>query len=168
MVAAMSRKDFLRGRFRYSAELIRPPYALPEDLFLEICEQCHDCTKHCPTDVIGTDSDGFPYLRFGLEACTFCGRCEEVCPTGALDQANARPWTVKAHISATCLSFNGIVCRACEEACEEEAITFKIMTGGRCVPITKSDRCTGCGSCAAICPTDSVTMIQTQLKETTA
>lgn len=48
-----------------------------------------------------------------------------------------------------------IVCRACERVCTEKAITF---TEGKLM--LSPTRCTGCDSCAVVCPTQSLQCIQ--------
>jgi ferredoxin-type protein NapF len=69
---------------------------------------------------------------------------------------------VVASIGGNCLAFNGIVCRSCSDSCEEEAISFRLMIGGRSMPLVSSEKCTGCGECVAICPNDSINMRELQ------
>ena len=70
----------------------------------------------------------------------------------------AADWSVIAYVKGSCLSFNGITCRACDENCEADAIRFKLMTGGRSVPLVNEEGCTGCGACAHVCPNHSIEM----------
>lgn len=161
----ISRADLLRGRVTPTPEPIRPPFSLPEPEFRTLCEPCDACREACETDVIGVDGDGLPILLYGEAACTFCGACVEACPTGAMDADLAPPWTVTAHVKASCLSFNAITCRACEEACEAGAISFRLMTEGRSLPLVDETRCTGCGTCATICPNHAVDMRRSEPEE---
>ena len=75
-----------------------------------------------------------------------------------MDLDAAAGWNVIARIKGSCLSFNGITCRACEENCEADAIRFKLMTVGRSVPLVDEETCTGCGACARVCPNNSIEM----------
>jgi ferredoxin-type protein NapF len=59
-------------------------------------------------------------------------------------------------ITNSCLSLNGISCRACEDACDPRAIRFRLMTGGRATPVLDEALCTGCGECAYTCPAGAV------------
>ncbi len=165
MRSAVSRAELIRGRMTPAPEVQRPPYSLPENAFLDRCDCCDKCRDVCPTDVIGRDRAGFPVMLFGRAACTFCGACAKVCPTDALSLKQADAWQVTAHITGTCLSFNGITCRACDESCEAGAIRFRLMTQGRSLPLVDETRCTGCGACAVICPNNSIDMRQHSVEE---
>lgn len=83
-----------------------------------------------------------------------------------MDRDRARRWDVIAHIKGKCLSFNGITCRACDEACEAGSIRFKLMTAGRSLPLVDEAGCTGCGACARVCPNDSIEMRRHGAEET--
>ncbi len=168
MAQQLNRRDLIRGRLARPPILPRPPDAIAEKDFRFLCNRCHDCEKSCNTGLIGRDGDGFPSLRFGHAKCTFCGACAEACKTGALNAKAARDWTISAGIDSSCLSSNGITCRACEEACEAGAIRFRLMTGGRAQALVNTDRCTGCGNCAAVCPNKSIAMTSQKKQEMVA
>jgi ferredoxin-type protein NapF len=155
----VERRNFLRGRFKPLPDIIRPPYAIVENDFLVQCERCPDCASSCEEKVIQIDDAGYPNLSFVRGECTFCGACLTACKTGALDREKARPWFLKARIGEQCLSVNAIYCRTCGEYCEEEAIVFRLMTGGRSLPVVDGRKCTGCGACAFVCPNKSVEMV---------
>jgi ferredoxin len=59
-------------------------------------------------------------------------------------------------IDAKCLDVNGTTCRLCEEHCEEFAISFQLMAGGRAVPMIDEASCSGCSQCISICPTGAI------------
>ncbi|HID44392.1 MAG TPA: 4Fe-4S dicluster domain-containing protein, partial [Chromatiaceae bacterium] len=63
-----------------------------------------------------------------------------------------------ANIKADCLSLNGIVCRACGDACDTDAIRFQLETRGRATPLLDQALCNGCGECLAVCPTKSISL----------
>ena len=159
MVADLDRRDLLRGRFASSPDGIRPPGAIDEQEFRLSCSRCNDCTNACPNQIIKADHDGRPVLDFSQAECVFCGDCERACSTGALKTSNERPWQVVANIQQNCLSLNGVACRSCADHCEEQAITFKLMIGGRSQPLLHEDHCTGCGACVSSCPTKSINMV---------
>lgn len=168
MSIEVSRADLLRGRFAAIAEQVRPPYAVPEEEFRIRCEPCEDCRDVCETHIIEQDMEGYPVLRFGQAGCSFCGACATACPTGALSLEFARAWSIKAHVKSSCLSFNAITCRACEESCKAVAIRFRLMTGGRALPLIDAECCTGCGDCALVCPNQSIEMRNLTTEEATA
>lgn len=165
MREAVSRTDIIRGRLTPIPQTFRPPYAVPEDDFRSLCERCDACREACETSVIGRDGLGYPVLLFGKAECTMCGDCASACETGALSLKQARPWAARAHVKGTCLSFNAITCRACEEGCEAGAIRFRLMTQGRALPLIDEAACTGCGACAVICPNKSIEMRSRETKE---
>lgn len=155
-----SRRGFLRGRFRETA-LPRPPGAGAEFKFQDICDQCGACARACPERIVRRDGDGFPILDFTRGACTFCGDCTAACETGALSGDAAWPW--KARISAGCLSLRAVQCRACQDHCDEGAIRFRLIPGGKAEPETDAGKCTGCGGCIAPCPVGAISIERTSV-----
>jgi len=144
------------GRRDKTEARVRPPQAIAEDAFLALCVDCTACAEACPEGIIQPDDEGRPILDFKNDGCTFCEACTEACPTGALDAAAARPWAWRADVGADCLSYNGITCRACSDSCEAGAIRFRLMTGGRDVPLLDPSDCTGCGTCLSVCPVSAI------------
>jgi Na+-translocating ferredoxin:NAD+ oxidoreductase RNF subunit RnfB len=57
----------------------------------------------------------------------------------------------------TCLPYNGILCRACYERCPiyREAIILK----DELYPKVVEEKCTGCGICEHVCPTNPSSVI---------
>jgi len=152
-----SRRALLFGR-RAAAAPMRPPWALPEDVFLDACTACGACVDRCPERVIVRGAGGRPVFDPRLGECTFCGECEDACTPRALDRsASEQPWTLKALIGDRCLPRNGVVCSSCRDACPERAIAFPV-TSRVPLPSIDSARCTGCGACVGVCPTQAVAL----------
>lgn len=155
VTATHSRRDILRGALgQRRISVMRPPGAQPD--FERLCIDCDDCAVACPEAIIINAKSGGPALDFNLGVCTFCGDCARACPTGALLQDDQTDWPWQAEIEDKCLSFQGISCRACEDACDARALRFRLETGGRAVPVLDADKCTGCGECAFTCPAGAV------------
>lgn len=149
------RRAFLKGRFHDEA-FLRPPGALELAAFVETCTRCGDCAANCPQAIITADDDGFPKVDITARGCTFCGACADACAPEAIQPA--LQWAYRADVSDTCLSVQGITCRTCEDHCDESAIRFRLMAGGRSAPSIDPETCTGCGACVAPCPSDAITV----------
>ncbi len=154
----IARRSFLRGRPGRQAPL-RPPWALLESDFTTRCTRCTrcgDCVSACPTGLLQSGDDGFPFANFASGTCDFCAHCVEACPSGALLRRNDPPWNLVASIGDACLARQDVVCRTCGEACDAEAIRFTPRIGGVAIPELNTERCTGCGDCLAGCPTRAI------------
>ena len=151
----LGRRQFLRGGVGGPRAPMRPPWALPEARFASLCTRCNACVEACEPGVIASGSGGFPEMNFARSGCTFCGACLVACEPRALASDTLRKadaWSAAAVVRPSCLSVNGVVCRACGEACEDGAMGFRLAPGGRAIPRVDQDRCTACGSCLAVCP----------------
>ena len=159
---AMSKRD-------NTGRLVRPPGAVPEDLFSARCLACGQCMKVCPTNAIQpcTLDDGLPRLstpkivpRIGAceEKCHVCGN---VCPTEALRKL---PYEEKrfAKIGTAVIDKNRCLaweqnkeCLVCDEVCPYHAIDPTVLQTARGmfkVPVVDADLCMGCGMCEQRCP----------------
>ena len=85
-----------------AAGILRPPGALPEDLFLAKCIRCGECMQVCPTNTLqpalfegGLESLWSPKLVPRIGACDqTCSLCGAACPTSAI---RALPLEEKRH-----------------------------------------------------------------------
>ena len=151
----LTKRALFRGQLD-QREAIRPPGAAED--FYSRCDQCGACAPACPRGIIHIDGAGFPNADPARASCLFCGACADACATGALNPSIK--WNVRARVSASCLSFNGVTCRACEDQCDEQAIRFRPMTAGRSLPDFDLERCTGCGACSKPCPAHAISFFE--------
>jgi polyferredoxin/formate hydrogenlyase subunit 6/NADH:ubiquinone oxidoreductase subunit I len=167
--------------------LIRPPGALPENDFLELCQRCGLCMKVCPTNVINptlgeAGMAGFwtPRLIMTQGYCEYtCTLCGSVCPTGAIKEITAKDKIARpikigaAYIDrGRCLPWSGNApCIVCQEHCptSPKAIYLKkeVVTApdGKKLqvqlPFVDLKRCVGCGICENKCPVRGLPAIRT-------
>lgn len=150
----LQRRAFLRGRPLPASPRI--PWARED--FSDRCERCDDCIRACEANILHRGDGGFPEVDFGLGGCSFCGDCVASCRHDAFERGQPRPWNLRIAFGDHCLSANGITCRACGDQCDENAIRFRLQTGGRALPLLNEQRCTGCGACIKPCPNNSIRM----------
>lgn len=134
---------------------LRPPYAFLTELFDSLCLTCKDtpCVASCEEEIIVLDHDRIPSLLFTKSGCTFCKECALSCPKGVL-QGDSLP-LIKALFkisTQTCMAWNSVVCNSCADVCDEKAITFF----GMFRPVLDKEKCTACGFCFGVCPTQAV------------
>ncbi|MCP4996832.1 MAG: ferredoxin-type protein NapF [Gammaproteobacteria bacterium] len=172
MSRSINRMQFLRGDLSGVKAPVRPPWALHEAQFVERCTACGDCVTACFDQLIVAGRANFPQMDFKQGGCDFCGDCLAICKAGALSgdpqDAETRPWSLKASILNNCLSLNAVVCRSCGEACDARAIHFKLEIGGVAKPLLDSELCTGCGECFSVCPVDAVQIFSVERSEQAA
>lgn len=142
-----TKRDFLKGRFRRTDRIL-PPGSV--EAFYDACTKCGACAQACPSEIITRDEDGFPVVDPTAGECLFCSACAEICEEDAIRPATG--WDFRAELTTSCLSLNSVTCRTCEDFCDNQAIGFRLMQGGRSTPIIDAEACTGCGSCVSSCP----------------
>ena len=136
---------------------LRPPGAVDEKEFLNLCIHCRKCELVCPyqsiqtADIAWGKKMGTPIIIPREIPCYLCMKCPEVCPTGALQIVAKEEVNMgKAVIDTTiCLPYQGIICRACFDRCPmyREAITLR----DEIYPEVHEDKCVGCGICEHVC-----------------
>ncbi|MEN8213908.1 MAG: ferredoxin-type protein NapF [Pseudomonadota bacterium] len=157
----ISRVEFLRGNWRGRGSPVRPPWSLDEEHFLKACDGCSACIDSCPEQILIRGRGRYPQVDFTRGECTFCQRCVEVCkPAALVIDADLPPWRLKAEIAANCLAMQAVVCRACGEVCDEQAIQFRLALGGVSRPELDRDACNGCGACIKPCPVQAIAINQ--------
>lgn len=62
-----------------------------------------------------------------------------------------------ATVSGACLTYLGVACQSCRDACPESAIRFR-PSRAIAQPEIDSERCSGCGECLAPCPTRALSI----------
>ena len=152
-----------RNLFRRKSETITEnlmPWIGNSLQLTENCTQCKSCVENCPENIIVNGDGGFPVIDFSLGECTFCGQCAESCQENVFYDINQIPWQKKAIINDSCLANQNVFCRSCGESCLEEALTFQI--GINATPQIDLEKCNGCGACFAPCPTNAISIKETE------
>lgn len=155
----VSRSQFLQGDFTGKSGVIRPPWAVEESRFVELCTRCAACVEHCPSAILRKGRAGYPMVDFRAGECDFCGECVSRCETGALQASQNQtgaPWQLKAVIGDHCLAIQNVICRTCSEFCESRAIEFRLSAGRVPQPELIESQCNGCGACYASCPAEAI------------
>lgn len=162
MSSSIDGSRLLRGIAPAGSVFVRPPWSLPEAVFLALCTGCGGCRDECPRGLLQRDTRGFPFIDFAQGACDFCGECVDACGRGALTRqyrgASWGPWQLKAQVAGDCLGEHGVVCRQCLDPCSAQAIQ---LAAGRYVPVVDVQRCNGCGACFTTCPSGAIGLFDT-------
>lgn len=168
--------DEFNPRPRGTIPVIRPPGAVAEHDFLELCTLCDACMEACPHDSIISaparfrEAAGTPMIDILDNPCLMCANtpCISACETGALvaldfetqDLESQDPQTLppdetpryKIGVALlqqyNCLAYNHSFCTVCAERCPEEG-AIELNQGK---PHIIAQNCTGCGICHSVCP----------------
>lgn len=151
---------------RGTIPVLRPPGAVAEPDFLQLCTRCDACVAACPHDAIARaparfrEAAGTPMIDAAVEACRMCADtpCIGACPTQALSAVptmpatEARPARHKIGLAMiqqfSCLAWNHSFCSVCVERCPEDD-AIEVVHGK---PRILAENCTGCGICHSVCP----------------
>lgn len=145
------------GAFFYESDSvsIRPPYASKGETF-DACRTCEGmCLNACEEQIIVRDESNRVVLDFSTDGCSYCDRCLEVCTRDVLNDPERFIQGYAKISMPSCLSHQGTICFSCKEPCMENAIVFK----GMFEPIVLPEKCTGCGYCLGVCPSQAIAMV---------
>lgn len=143
----------------------RPPGAVEEPRFFDLCTRCGDCLEACPVWAIRNEDDqeahpGYPVVEPNMTACTLCEDplpCIVACETGALlptARTAVRLGLAVVDIS-TCVVSHGELCDFCVLYCPIPEQAIRMTDEG---PVISESGCTGCGSCVSMCPVSAITV----------
>ncbi|MFV0576812.1 MAG: 4Fe-4S dicluster domain-containing protein [Vibrio sp.] len=130
----------------------RPPTAVNENLFLELCNGCNECGAQCPQGIIRIHENK-AILQIEHNPCTHCYQCQAACTTGALSN-NVGDTLLRPKFLSNCNPLKASYCAECLSACEKQAITIQAKSRPRLDP----DLCNGCARCQVQCPNSAIEM----------
>lgn len=135
---------------------LRPPGAVAETTFLDLCTRCDDCVKACPPQAIKKSTkkgmEGVPVVLPREEPCVLCNDlpCIDACTTGALVSVEREDVSMGvARIDKKrCFAWDGQNCQFCSAKCPfpGEALYLDDFR-----PVIREEKCTGCGLCEQAC-----------------
>ncbi|SMC08610.1 4Fe-4S dicluster domain-containing protein [Nitratiruptor tergarcus] len=128
-----------------------PPYFNDIKDF-EKCRECESkaCVAACEEQII-VIVDAKPSLDFSKSGCTFCDACAIACEDGVLTVENKQTLPKLMIDMLGCLAWQKTICNMCKDVCLENAIEFSGLFNPQI-----NDRCTGCGFCVGVCPTQAI------------
>lgn len=139
-----------------------PPWIPDISTLKQNCDGCGDCITSCESNILFLVEDKYPMVDFSLGSCSFCGKCAESCPQDIFEyDPKATPWDLRAVITLDCLTHNNVLCRTCEEYCEEGAIIIPKANGPISTPLVLAYKCNGCGACFSACPVTAIKITST-------
>ena len=151
---ATSREESPQEKILEKPGWLRPPGAVPENLFLQRCTKCGDCIDACPHDAIESLLiQETPGIYPGETPCQLCEDfpCIDACETDALapitNFLEVRMGVARVSRNV-CTAGNG--CNACVSKCPTGAIS---MDFGAFLVAVDESLCVGCGICQYICGT---------------
>jgi ferredoxin-type protein NapF len=142
---------------KQESKRIRPPYFKDLDSFDKGCLECDGiCATFCEENIIVIDEDKKPYLDFSKGGCTYCDECAKNCPKEVLEIQNKSLIEAKFEIDILeCISWHNTMCFSCKDPCLDDAIEFLALFR----PSIVEDKCTNCGFCVKICPSNAIKVI---------
>ena len=135
---------------------LRPPGAVAEQDFRELCSRCDRCIDACPRQVLvasdgrGGAPIGSPVFDPKRGACTDCDDrpCVAACTSGALDRTFRTKMGTARIDSRHCQASSPNLCSNCIERCPVDGALS--LVEGR--PTVHAAACTGCAQCRDACP----------------
>lgn len=155
----MERRELFGSLFPSKKEeketVIRLPYYKDLDSFDKECIECVDkpCITICQENIIVLDEKQTPIIDFSKGGCTYCDECANVCPSEVLSLDEKKYIIAELEIEMLqCLSWNNTMCFSCKDPCLDDAIEFI----GMFRPSINQEKCTSCGFCVSVCPTNAI------------
>ncbi len=157
---------------------LRPPGSVSENMFNYLCIRCGSCINACPSKILFSNAGSNQPLTWMTPEIDFsnygycqedCNLCSTVCPSGAISYFNERSKRdLKIGYARidheNCLLAEPSECNRCLEACSYQAINFQTFeTFWHEMPVADTIKCTGCGTCAAICPPLAIKIIPLEI-----
>ncbi|MDW7673807.1 MAG: 4Fe-4S binding protein [Bacillota bacterium] len=136
---------------------LRPPFALPEKVFLAACTRCGECINVCPQHILVAAEEksgialGTPTILSKKNYCTMCLMCVKSCTSGALEiEAGQCGKIGRATINnKSCVAYKGSICNNCYQSCLKYKGAIKMEKGF--LPVIDTTLCDGCGRCVSSC-----------------
>ncbi len=137
---------------------LRPPGAVPEEIFPAKCIRCGRCVEICSyraitlLDIRAGIHAGTPLIAAEKTPCYLCMKCVDVCPTGSLERIQQKDTRMGLAVinRFTCLAWVGTtLCRTCYDKCPFKEIANRL---DQFRPVVDENQCTGCGLCTHACP----------------
>lgn len=166
-----NKKSRAVAEFLKRTDLIRPPGAHREDIFIDICIRCANCIRVCPTNVLqptmfqaGLEAIWTPAMVYEIGYCEYnCNLCGKVCPTGAIplldiaSKQRVRLGLAKVNRQICMAWAQNKECIVCEEHCPIPKKAIKLIvpkdTEKKVLrPLVEPSLCIGCGICQYKCP----------------
>jgi len=138
---------------------VRPPGAVSEQLFPDMCRRSGECVRVCPVQCIKLDPSGYKgsgaaYIDPEETACIVCADtpCMKACPTGAIVSVSREDIDLGTALwhEDTCLRRDGGSCTMCVDRCPMGSAAIRLREGR--IEVVE-DGCVGCGVCQHDCPT---------------
>lgn len=163
----MKRRELFSSLFspkkKENEVIVKPPYYSDLDSFHKECITCVDtpCITFCEENIIVLDEDKTPKIDFSLGGCTYCDECAKACPNEVLKVENKSLLNVNVEIDILkCMSWNQTMCFSCKDPCMDDAIEFL----GIYRPSINTDKCTSCGFCISVCPTQAIKITNKEIE----
>ncbi len=137
---------------------LRPPGAVPEEIFPAKCIRCGRCVEVCPyrsirmLDIRFGINAGTPLIEAEKIPCYLCMKCVDVCPTGSLERIEQSATRMGLAIinKFHCAAWIGTtLCRTCYDKCPYPELAIRLE---QLKPVVNEAACTGCGLCTHACP----------------
>lgn len=137
---------------------LRPPGAVPEEIFPAKCIRCGRCVEVCPyrsitmLDIRHGIHAGTPLIEVQNVPCYLCMKCVDICPTGSLRRVGQEKTRMGLAVINTfvCAAWEGTnLCRTCYDKCPFIGKAIKLE---QLKPYIDENYCTGCGICTNACP----------------